>query len=682
MEEYGRARARGPMGEMRMQTSNASAPAARAATAPDGHGRGRYMPGLDGLRALAVAAVIAYHLDVPWTAGGLLGVAVFFVLSGYLITDLLVAAYDATDRIQLGDFWARRARRLLPALFLMLAAVVTWVTLVDPSRMAGLRGDVLAAVLYVSNWWLIFHHVSYFASFGPPSPLGHLWSLAVEEQFYLCWPLLLWVGLRRVPKRSVLCALVALLAAASAIAMAVLYHPGTDPSRVYYGTDTRAFGLLIGAGLALVWPSRRLSTALPRLGTLVLDAVGAVGLAVVLAMIVGVGQDSPFLYRGGLVLVSLASAALVAALAHPASRIARLFALRPLRWLGERSYGIYLWHYPVILLTTPVVEPQPSLLRGVVQVAATVAIAALSYRYVEVPIRRGALDRLWQHLHRGALMSSDRAGILAAGALGTAIVLAVSVGGLSGLAPAAASSPAETVSQIVPAALKRHVHATVPPGSGDAPRSVSGSPYGHDLPGRFAGPVPVRGPASDDPRPAGAAGPSHAARSRHHAIAAHHRPSCHGVSAIGDSVMIDAAPYLRQMLPGIVIDAQVGRQLYRSQPVVEALRSHHELGGCVIIELGTNGPFTRDQLVSLLRALGPVRRILLVNTRVPRSWQGEVNTMLASVAARFPHAVLVNWYRASAGHPGYFWPDGVHLDPTGARAYAEMVVNALRRSLR
>jgi peptidoglycan/LPS O-acetylase OafA/YrhL len=183
---------------------------------------------------------------------------VFFVLSGYLITDLLVAQWDRSGRMDLKDFWQRRARRLLPALLAVLAVVVAWVTVFDRSQLPPLRGDVLAAVLYVSNWWFIFHHVSYFASFGPPSPLGHLWSLAVEEQFYLLWPLLLSFGLRYVPRRGRLAGLVLALAAASALAMALLYQPGTDPTRVYDGTDTRAFALLIGAALALVWPSRQL----------------------------------------------------------------------------------------------------------------------------------------------------------------------------------------------------------------------------------------------------------------------------------------------------------------------------------------------------------------------------------------------------------------------------------------
>src|SRR5215212_10403865 len=219
----------------------------------------RYMPGLDGLRAVAVLAVIAYHLDLGWAPGGLLGVGVFFTLSGYLITDLLLGQRAVTGSLKLGEFWIRRARRLLPALFLMIAVVVAWVTLFEPSFLPGLRSDVIAATFYVSNWWNIAREASYFARFGPPPPLEHLWSLAVEEQFYLIWPWLLWLGLRYIPGRYTQAGMTLAGAALSAAAMALIYQPGVDPTRVYEGTDTRAFGLLIGAALAMVWPSRHLS---------------------------------------------------------------------------------------------------------------------------------------------------------------------------------------------------------------------------------------------------------------------------------------------------------------------------------------------------------------------------------------------------------------------------------------
>ena len=358
------------------------------------------MPALDGVRALAVCAVIAYHLGLGWAPGGLLGVGVFFTLSGYLITDLLLGQSDGGRR-RLVDFWARRARRLLPALYLMLVVVSVWVAVGFHSRLSDVRGQVISALLYVNNWWQVSQHVSYFAQFGPPSPLNHLWSLAVEEQFYLLWPWLLLVGVwavreRRRPLRvrPRLAGVTLALAVASAIEMAILYHPSLDPSRVYDGSDTRAFGLLFGAALAMVWPSRILTARVTAGARRIIDGLGVVGLAAIVVLVWRTNQYSPFLYHGGLVLLSLATVLVVAAGAHPASRLARVLGVGPLRWVGVRSYGIYLWHQPIIVLSTPASGHGVQPLRAVAQVAATVLLAALSWRWVEEPIRRGALGRM------------------------------------------------------------------------------------------------------------------------------------------------------------------------------------------------------------------------------------------------------------------------------------------------
>lgn len=365
------------------------------------------MPGLDGLRAIAVLGVVLYHVGFTWIPGGLLGVGVFFTLSGYLITDLLLAQADSGG-IRLGRFWLARARRLLPALLLMLVVVLAWVTVIGPHQPADFRTAAITGALYVNNWWLTFHDVSYFEAFAAPQPLNHLWSLSVEEQFYILWPFMLLVGLRFIPDvrapfgthpRLAVATLV--LAAASGILMAVLYEPGLDPSRVYYGTDTRALELLIGAVLAMVWPSRRLQPQVPEGARNTIDAVGIVGLAVIAVMFLNTGEYSAFLYRGGFLVLSLATALLIAALAHPASRLGPAIGCRPLKWIGERSYGIYLWHFPIIILTTPEGAQGVSLARATGQVAATFAVAALSWRYVEDPIRHGALGRRWVALRAG-----------------------------------------------------------------------------------------------------------------------------------------------------------------------------------------------------------------------------------------------------------------------------------------
>ncbi len=411
----------------------------------------RYIPGLDGLRALAVLAVIAYHLNLGWAQGGLLGVGIFFTLSGYLITDLLLAQQSAAGHLAMLRFWQRRARRLLPALFVMLAVVAGWVALFQRSQLPALRGATVAAVSYVSNWWLTAQSASYFARFGPPSTLGHLWSLAVEEQFYLIWPWLLLAGLiltrtkGDTSRRRWLAGGSLALAAVSAILMAVLYRPGYDPTRVYDGTDTRAFALLIGAALAFLQPSRLMPARPGRARRLLLDGAAAVGLIVIAALIWRTGQYSPLLYRGGMVLLSLATAAVVLAVVSPAGRIGQVLGWRPLRWIGVRSYGIYLWHYPVIVLTTPA-SGQESVVRGSLQVAATVVIAALSWTFIEEPVRHGAIGRWIRQLRAGAWQPAARRGWAAV--VMACWVLALAIAGLAGVVPAASAGLAVAASSV------------------------------------------------------------------------------------------------------------------------------------------------------------------------------------------------------------------------------------------
>jgi peptidoglycan/LPS O-acetylase OafA/YrhL len=429
----------------------------------------KYLPGLDGLRALAVTAVIAYHLGYGWAQGGLLGVGVFFTLSGYLITDILVGQFAAKGRIKLGDFWMRRARRLLPALFVMLAVVTVWVNAFNRAFVPGYRGDVIASGLYVNNWWYIFQHDSYYSRFAPPAPLDHLWSLAVEEQFYLVWPWMVlamvllagWMMKRRrvrlvgpgahvggsadgafaVPTGSAgggdflsgrarwwMAGVALVLAAASGIEMALLFHPGYDPTRVYEGTDTRAFGLLIGAAVAMVYPTRRGARTLSAGARRGLDVAGLVGLVVIVLLVWRTNEYSDFMFRGGLELLSVATALVVAAAATPGGLLGRALGWTPMRWVGVRSYGIYLWHYPIIVLTAAAgtVGTPVSAVRAVILVAVTVAIAAASWRFVEDPIRRGSYRRT------APAPAPEAAAAAAAGAGGTAASAASAAAGPGG----------------------------------------------------------------------------------------------------------------------------------------------------------------------------------------------------------------------------------------------------------
>ncbi len=589
-------------------------------------GTSPYLPGLDGIRAIAVLSVIVFHLNFGWASGGLLGVQVFFVLSGYLITDLLLAEYRRHQGIALGQFWLRRARRLLPALFVVLFVTVGWATLFDRSQLAALRSDLPSGIFYFSNWWFIFHHVSYFAKFGPPSPLGHLWSLSIEEQFYLIWPLLVLAAMKFLHNRRTMIVLTLVAAAASAIEMGILFVPDGDPTRVYDGTDTRVFALLIGAALAMALPRNQVFAPVTVNARRLLDAVGGVSLLGIFLMFWLTSQYDSFLYEGGMLLLALLTAMLIAVTIHPGSHLETILGWEPLRWVGERSYGIYLWHYPVIVLTSPLDAP-PSIVRAILQIAATLVLAALSWRFIEQPVRHGALGRQWQRIrdHQWTPPHLKPAGWVLAGAVAfNAVVCTV---GLVGLVSASAAYPIPRVTRIVPH-VQRHV--TVP----SASSTTTTTP------------------------PPGA-----------------------GVTAIGDSIMVDAAPYLQTSLPGIAIDAQVGQQLAQVQAAVPQLKSEGAVGKRLIIELGTNGPFSSAQLTSLLDALGPAQRVVLVNTHVPRPWQQQVNDSIASVAQSYPNTVLVDWAADSANYPQYFYPDGVHLDPDGAKYYASLLVQALDQPL-
>lgn len=397
-------------------------PRATKQNAPAHPPRLGYLPALDGLRALAVLAVLFYHADVLWLPGGFLGVEIFFVISGYLITSLLLAEYRANQSINLKQFWQRRARRLLPALFAMILAVLVYAVIFLPEEVASLRADVLAAFVYVTNWYLIVAEQSYFEVMGRPSLLRHLWSLAVEEQFYLLWPLIFAFLLTRLKSRA---AMLVLMAGAliSALWMGIQFYPDTDPSRIYYGTDTRAAGLLLGAALAFVALPREIKSNARKW---LLDGVGVLALGALIVACLALSEFDPFLYQGGMLVVGALTALVIAAAAAPQSPwFASLLGFGVLRWIGLRSYSLYLWHWPIFMVTRPQLDtPLEGAPLLVLRFALTFALAEISYRVVELPIRNGALGSVWDvwknaHGARRWGLSFAGTGLMAAVAVGT-----------------------------------------------------------------------------------------------------------------------------------------------------------------------------------------------------------------------------------------------------------------------
>ena len=656
------------------------------------------LPGLDGLRAVAVLAVIVYHAGLGWLPGGFLGVDVFFVISGFLITTLLLAERDRLGHIRLKAFWLRRARRLLPALFLLLAATLTIAVLVAPDELARLRGDTLAALAYVTNWYLILHQTSYFESVGRPSPLLHLWSLAVEEQFYLLWPLALVAGIALLRRRGMLVATIA-GAAGSAILMALLYVPDADPSRVYYGTDTHAVGLLVGAALALAWtprPSteatqaasedpgqmllarparvRRAVGALPWL-----DLVGVAALVAVLGLFVGLDEYEPFLYQGGFVVLGLATAAVIVAAVHPRGHLGtHLLDRQPLRWIGERSYGIYLWHWPIFTFTRPQLDlpldPLPDL---ALRLALTLVAAEASYRFLETPIRHGALGRAWrrwQSLPRGERARASRLPL----ASGAAVLVAAVVVG----ARVVAATPPPTPSYLAVTSIDTGgpvsgtgvsvagVSVSGLSGKGgtpDGPGPVSngaGSATGVGNPGTGASSAAPGVPVGNEPLASGSPPPIAVARPPR-------------VLAIGDSVMLGAVRQLRTAIQGIEINAAEGRSFQVGIQLLEARQKAGVLPPVVVISLGDNGWISGSMLDQAMQVLRSERLVAFVNLKEPRDWEAHDNALLAATARKYPNVEVVDWHGASENHPEYFWDDAIHLRPAGAMAYARLLARSL-----
>ena len=646
------------------------------------------MPALDGVRALAVCAVIAYHLGLGWAPGGLLGVGVFFTLSGYLITDLLLAQWDGGRR-RLADFWARRARRLLPALYLMLIGVSVWVAVGFPARLTEVRGQVISALLYVNNWWQISQHVSYFQQFGPPSPLNHLWSLAVEEQFYVVWPGLLLIGVwtvrerrRPIKARPRLAGVTLALAAVSAIEMAILYHPSVDPSRVYDGSDTRAFGLLFGAALAMMWPSRALTGRVTAGARWIIDGLGAVGLTAIFVLVWRTNQYSPFLYHGGLVLLSVATVLVVAAGAHPASRLAPVLGWGPLRWVGVRSYGIYLWHQPIIVLSTPASSHAVAPLRAVAQVAASVLMAALSWRFLEEPIRHGALARMSATFRAGhrrprRLLLGIRAGVAVA-------MLAVALAGLAlaGVRPPRLAGSPRISAVVQRAAVGQSPVVTLTPATSSNTTATSRS-------------APARSRVVRHPAPAHRTG---------------RRSFCRAVVHIGDSTSLGltSSDYLPD--PGQRITAQYARvgateqhmEITAATSIVETLpgktnaqavarrlvgTGYH---GCWVLALGTND--TADVYVGSSVSLATrIQRMMSTIGDQPVMWVNvkslassgpyaeanmeRWNQALLNACSRYPKMRIYDW--ASVAQDRWFIPDGIHYYSPGYAARAHLIADAL-----
>ena len=590
-----------------------------------------YLPGLDGIRALSVLAVIAYHLEYTWATGGYLGVEVFFVLSGFLITRLLLDEEWRTGAISRPDFWLRRARRLLPAVIVLIVGVWMWALVVLPEgEAARFRGDAFASLFYVQNWHAIIADQPYFESFGRPSPLRHLWSLAIEEQFYLVWPLFLPLALRRLGRRRTV-GLIVLATLGSAWLMSVTADIAA-PERAYYGTDTRAFGILVGAALAFSWSPERSRTQVAPAARRVIDGVGLAALLALVWQFAGRSEFDPWTYPQGFLWVDLCTVVLLIAATHPASSAHRVIGSKPLAAIGRRSYSLYLWHWPVIVFTRPDLdwglEGTTALL---VRLALIAGLSELSYRFVEQPFRDGRMQRVAGAVRARVGEAPARRLALGGGAMAMLMLVLL----------LAAPAPAQRV-ETARAPLATTTTTTVPPTTAStAPTATA---------------APTTTTTTTAPQP----GTEH-------------------MTVIGESVTLGAVSQLQAYYgERLHLNAVKGRRASESIAHLQQLSAEGQLRSTVVLHIGNNGAISSDAFNAAYDAVGPDRTLVLVRIRVPRRWEAQVNGEIDRLAGEHDNIVIADWNKIANSEPGLLTDDGVHLSQAGKDRYTRMLAELVR----
>lgn len=581
----------------------------------------RYLEGLDGLRAIAVIAIIVYHLNSKWLPGGFLGVDTFFVISGYLITSLLLHEYHTKGHIDLKSFWLRRFKRLIPAVFFMLTVVLTYALFFETEMIQRVKEDAIAAFVYVSNWWYIFQDVSYFDS-AESQPLLHLWSLAIEEQFYLIWPVILLLLLTKVKDMKKVFGITLLISLISLVIMIFLAEPMQDNSRVYFGTDTRLQTLLLGVMLAYIWPPFKLKSAIDVDVKRWIDGIGIGALLILIVFFFTVGSSDNWIYFGGLYVISGVTLLLIASSVHPSTMLPKLLGTPIFLWIGTRSYSLYLWHYPIIVfINRHYIEGQIPWYIMICEVLLTLICAEISYRYIESPLRKEGLKALWP-INKDHVQRAIRT-------ITIAVLLVISGVILTGIFD----------------------HHQVDLSEGRATEFVAGGTNDEEEDPEKMVTVDEEGEAVN---------------------LANAEPLL-----IGDSLTVDIGEYMVENIPNITVDGAIGRQLTDtvelSQDKYGEYASKEDI---VIFQLGTNGDFTDESLDELIASFEDAD-IYFVNTRVPRDWEGNVNEHINQVEEKYDNVTLIDWHSYSEGHTEYFAPDGVHLLPKGVEALGDLIIDTI-----
>ena len=608
----------------------------------------RYITGLDGIRAIAVIMVLAYHLKLALFKSGFLGVTVFFVLSGYLITGILISEVEEEGTIDLKNFWLRRIRRLVPAVMSM-AVVIIFVSAVV-NRVIFTKGckDFLASVLGFNNWWQIFNKVSYFEAAGVPSPFTHCWSLAIETQFYLIYPLIL-LGIYKLAKsrgegqakRGLLFAGVTLLLALiSVILMIVLFDPQQDASRVYYGTDTRAFSLLFGALLAILWEYRMVPRKLSASVNMVL---GSLSFAVLLVMTIAINGSSNFWYRGGQFIGTILTVLMVYAVSGRKTWLSRFLSNPVLKWIGDRSYSIYLWHYPIILLISKGIKA--SWWITLIEIVLSVVLAELSYRFIETPIRHGIIGEYLNILRSRPKSRQEKKRQVQVARRSLKVMAGTFV---------------LTVSLILCMVFVPKKNALDTLQKREAKAKETGKMTEEQLAKQKA-----NGSESDDTICTADLTDDEILEGLN-------------LLLIGDSIAVDVTDDFYEIFPNSVSDTKIGRITSLGKQVLDSYIDEKKWEGeGVIFALLSNSPIN-GELEDIREKIGKDMPLFLTTVRIPHdTFEEESNSKIKKFVEENDHTYLIDWYAASEGHDEYFDADDTHLLSAGAKAYAKCIKEAV-----
>lgn len=577
----------------------------------------QHIPAIDGLRAIAVTAVIFYHVGFQWIPGGFLGVDLFFVISGYVITRLLLDSIARSGGLDLRGFYKARARRLLPPLVFMIVVTAFYISIWAQDSVKRFLTDTPFSISGLMNWWLVVKEQDYFEAIGRPPLLQHTWSLAVETQFYLIWPILLFIILKRFGKKVIpVAALAIALFSGTALFLVSLQLDTTSTvSHVYFGTDTHSIGLFLGAALAVSWIPQNFKSEVSNKAQNFIDFIGVFGLVGILGSFLLIDESSPTAYKIAFPLAAVFGAAIITSIVHPASRFAPILQNRVLLWIGERSYAIYLWHWVVFQITRPRVDidGQDWALIAL-RILVVLALADISLKLVELPIRSGKVEYWFKGMKYRTASVRKRQKIAVISSIS---VLLVSLTALSSVAVVSSNRAAQEFQE----SLQSEVVIT-----------------------------PSVPQISD---------------------------RAETIWLTGDSVILGIRSALSEIRPLLVVNARVGRAAPELlQEMTRDLES--AAGSTVVMDLGNNDLLTEDTVRAIFELVRESSKVVVVNTAVPRPYRDANNELVAQLAAQYSNVRVVNWDLISDGHPEYFAPDGVHLVPTGISAYVMAIDEALK----